>query len=136
MNLGFASCYLLSILVLADDVCSVIPFGHETHQRQPLPQQGYDAFWKMFNARQLLVHAQLLRAILNQRKRREIGVIDALLGVFQQYLRNQSTFCFWNPQRDTLEPQFSNNNYHPKCEQALIAKVLLIGGQYILTSFP
>ena len=23
-------------------------------------------------------------------------------------------FCIWNPQRDTPEPMFSNNNYHPK----------------------
>ena len=47
-----------------------------------------------------LVHAQLLKAIV------EIGnydwkVREYVLGGFQQYLRNQSLFGFWNPQRDT-----------------------------------
>ena len=92
---------------------SEIPFGHMTHQRQPLPQHGY-LFWKdMFNSRQLLIHAQLLKAITT------LGdfpweVRESVLGGFQQYLRNQNMFCFWNPQRDTPEPHFSNNNYHPK----------------------
>jgi len=36
-----------------------------------------------------------------------------MLGAFQQYLRNQNMFCFWNIQR-ALEPMFSNNNFHPK----------------------
>lgn len=92
---------------------SVIPFGHMTHQRQPLPQHGYLQWADMFNSRQLLVHAQLLKAILS------VGVYswesrEYVLGGFQSYLRNQNLFCFWNPQRDTPEPLFSNNNYHPK----------------------
>jgi hypothetical protein len=67
----------------------------------------------MFNPRQLLVHTQLLKAIVT------IGTYDweireYVLGAFQQYLRNQCMFSFWNPQRDTPEPMFSNNNYHPK----------------------
>ena len=44
---------------------SDIPFGHMTHQRQPLPQHGYLKWSEMFNARQLLVHSQLLKAIVN-----------------------------------------------------------------------
>lgn len=92
---------------------SDIPFGHMTHQRQPLPQHGYLKWIDMFNPRQLLVHTQLLRSILN------VGNFswearEAVLGAFQQYLRNQNMFCFWNPQGDKLEPHFSNNNYHPK----------------------
>ncbi|MBB3003740.1 hypothetical protein FHX57_006116 [Paraburkholderia tropica] len=92
---------------------SDIPFGHMTHQRQPLPQHGYLKWVDMFNPRQLLVHTQLLRSILS------VGefsweVREAVLGAFQQYLRNQNMFCFWNPQGDKLEPHFSNNNYHPK----------------------
>jgi hypothetical protein len=67
----------------------------------------------MFNARQLLVHGQLLKAIVT------VGhysweTRENILGAFQQYLRNQNMFNFWNPQRDTPEPLFSNNNYHPK----------------------
>ena len=92
---------------------SPIPFGHMTHQRQPLPQHGYLKWSDMFNPRQLLVHAQLLRAILGEGEF-SWETREALLGAFQQYLRNQNMFCFWNPQRDTPEPHFSNNNYHPK----------------------
>jgi adenine-specific DNA methylase len=93
---------------------SEIPFGHETHQRQPLPQQGYTNWWKMFNPRQLLVHTQLLRAILNtDGESPDWRARELVLGAFQQYLRNQNTFCFWNLQR-ALEPHFSNNNFHPK----------------------
>lgn len=74
---------------------------------------GYKKWSDMFSARQLLVHAQLLKAIVN------IGDYDwatreYVLGAFQQYLRNQCLFSFWNPQRDTPEPMFSNSNYHPK----------------------
>ncbi|WP_438035181.1 DUF1156 domain-containing protein [Sorangium sp. So ce204] len=94
---------------------SDIPFGHMTHQRQPLPQHGYLRWTDMFNARQLLVHALLLKAISSvggAKHRWETR--ELVLGSFQQYLRNQNMFCFWNWQRDTPEPLFSNNNYHPK----------------------
>jgi hypothetical protein len=84
-----------------------------THQRQPLPRHGYFHYHKFFNDRQLYVHALLLQAIDDA-----FGFSNAakeiVLGAFQQYLRNQNMFCFWNPQRDTPEPMFSNNNYHPK----------------------
>jgi putative DNA methylase len=92
---------------------SEIPFGHMTHQRQPLPQHGYLLWQDMFNSRQLLIHAQLLRAI-TKLEGFSWEVRECALGAFQQYLRNQNMFCFWNPQRDTPEPHFSNNNYHPK----------------------
>jgi putative DNA methylase len=91
---------------------SEIPFGHETHQRRPLPEHGYTHFWKMFNARQLLVHSQILRAI-ERTGEHPWEVREIVLGAFQQYLRNQNMFAFWNMQR-ALEPHFSNNNYHPK----------------------
>lgn len=93
---------------------SELPYGFMTHHLQGgVPNHGFTHWWTMFNPRQLLVHAQLLKAIV------EIGNYDwktreYILGGFQQYLRNQSLFGFWNPQRDTPEPMFSNNNYHPK----------------------
>jgi putative DNA methylase len=92
---------------------SEIPFGHMTHQRQPLPRHGYLLWADMFNPRQLLVHAQLLKAIV------ETGSFDwkvreYVLGAFQQYLRNQNLFCFWDGGYDKLVPHMSNNNYHPK----------------------
>lgn len=69
-------------------------------------------WWMMFNPRQLLAHAQLLKAIATAGSH-NWAVREFVLGAFQQYLRNQSLFCFWNPQRDTLEPLFSGNNYRP-----------------------
>ena len=64
---------------------SEIPFGHMTHQRQPLPQHGYTRWADMFNARQLLVHAQLLKAVWT------VGNFspatrEYVLAAFQQYL--------------------------------------------------
>lgn len=90
-----------------------IQFGHETHQRQDFNGHGYSHWWKMFNKRQLLVLSQLLKTIdLHQNSSWETK--EALLGAFQQYLRNQNMFCIWNAQADKLEPHFSNNNYYPK----------------------
>ena len=92
---------------------SEVPFGHMTHQRQPLPAHGYLRWIDMFNPRQLLVQTQLLRAVLDSGQH-SWTTREAVLAVFQQYLRNQNMFCFWNPQRDTPEPMFSNANFHPK----------------------
>ncbi len=95
---------------------SELPFGFMTHLLNGgIPNHGFTHWWTMFNPRQLLVNALLLKAI------NEVGkdnhrweVREFVLAAFQQYLRNQNMFCFWNPQRDTPEPMFSNNNYHPK----------------------
>ena len=73
---------------------------------------GFTHWWKMFNHRQMLVHAVLLKAIVTNTRATDQTKF-AVLGVFQQYLRNNNLFCFWNMQR-ALEPMFSNNNYHPK----------------------
>lgn len=75
---------------------------------------GFTHWWTMFNPRQLLVNALVLRAICEVggvRHRWEVR--EYLLAAFQQYVRNQNMFCFWNAQR-ALEPMFSNNNFHPK----------------------
>ncbi|HEX8359297.1 MAG TPA: hypothetical protein VF613_04290 [Longimicrobium sp.] len=93
---------------------SEIPFGHMTHQRQPLPRHGYTHWWKMFNHRQLLVHAQLLRSIVQARPTTRWQTREYILGAYQQYLRNQNMFCFWDISRDCMAPHMSNNNYHPK----------------------
>ena len=95
---------------------SEVPFGFMTSMNNGgIPNHGYTHWWKMFNPRQLLVHTQLLHAITTvDENKHGWETREFVLGAFQQYLRNQSQFCIWNPQRDTLEPQFSNNNYHPK----------------------
>lgn len=95
----------------------MMSFAHETHIRRPMDQHGYTHWWKFFNPRQLLVHTQLLKSITEaQEDLWSLDVREQALGAFQQYLRNQNTFIFWNIQRDTPEPMFSNANYHPKMQ--------------------
>lgn len=93
---------------------SELPFGFMTHLNNGgIPNHGFTHWWTMFNPRQLLVLTQLLKAITTV-GHYSWAVREYVLGAFQQYLRNQCLFSFWNPQRDTPEPMFSNNNYHPK----------------------
>lgn len=90
-----------------------LPRTYMTHQANfALPEQGYTHWYKMFSTRQLLVHASLLRAIVSARSSEHVR--EQGLGAFQQYLRNQNTFAFWNISADKLEPFFSNSNYAPK----------------------
>ena len=86
--------------------------GWKTHG-WAIPDHGFTHYWTMFNPRQLLVNALLLKAIT------ECGdytwdTREYVLGAFQQYVRNQNLFCFWDISRDCLVPHLSNNNYHPK----------------------
>jgi adenine-specific DNA methylase len=93
---------------------SALPYGFMTHYLQGgVPNHGFTHWWTMFNPRQLLVHSQLLKAIATVGEY-DWAVREYVLGAFQQYLRNQSLFTLWNVQGDKLEPQFANNNYHPK----------------------
>lgn len=92
---------------------SELPFGHLTHERNPVPDHGFTKWQHLFNATQMLVHSQLLQSIASA-ERYGWEVREFVLGAFQQYLRNQNLFCFWNIQGDKLEPLFSSNNYHPK----------------------
>jgi putative DNA methylase len=93
---------------------SEIPFGFMTHMNNGgIPNHGFTHWWTMFNPRQMLVHTQLLKSIVTTGSY-DWPVREYVLGAFQQYLRNQSLFTLWNVQGDKLEPQFANNNYHPK----------------------
>lgn len=83
------------------------------HANFALPKQGYTHWWKMFNARQLLLHSLLLQAVC-EIPDVPIEVRHQALGAVQQYLRNQNGFVFWNIQADKVEPFFSNSNYAPK----------------------
>ncbi|WP_176314317.1 DUF1156 domain-containing protein [Burkholderia vietnamiensis] len=94
---------------------SDVPFGFMTalNNGDIRVGHGFTHWWTMFNPRQLLVHAQLLKAIAT------VGdysweTREYVLGAFQQYLRNQNSFCFWDTGYDKLVPHMSNNNYHPK----------------------
>ncbi|HQU44471.1 MAG TPA: hypothetical protein PK867_16745, partial [Pirellulales bacterium] len=75
--------------------------------------QGYTHWWKMFNARQLLVHAQLLLNAAHGWAANK-DVAHQGLGAIQQYLRNQNMFCIWDISRDCLAPLLSNPNFAPK----------------------
>jgi hypothetical protein len=80
---------------------SELPFGHMTHQRNPLDQYGFTHWWTMFNPRQLLVHAQLLKAIATNGNY-SWEVREYVLGAFQNFLRNESMFSFWHITKDRL----------------------------------
>lgn len=92
---------------------SEVPFGFMTGMANGdiRKAHGFTHWWKMFNARQLIVHSALLRAISRCQNEE---VAEFVLGGFQQYLRNQCLFTIWNVGADKLEPMFANNNYHPK----------------------
>mgnify|MGYP001627205211 CR=1 FL=1 len=94
---------------------SAVPYGFMTGIANGDIREGhgFTHWWTMFNPRQLLVHAQLLKAIV------EVGSYnwktrEFVVGAYQQYLRNQNMFCFWDISRDCLAPHLSNNNFHPK----------------------
>ena len=90
---------------------TVLPEGFKTSY-QKIAEHGYPRFVDMFNARQLLVLTQLLRSIMLSEY--SFDVREFVLGGFQQYVRNQNMFCFWDISRDCMAPMMSNNNYHPK----------------------
>jgi hypothetical protein len=92
-----------------------IPFSMRTHVKDPLPDHGYTHWWMLFNNRQLLIHASLLRAITELSEEAwPLDVREQALGAFQQYLRNQNMFSFYHVKRDCLAPALSNPNYNPK----------------------
>ena len=86
--------------------------GWKTHG-WAIPEHGFTHYWTMFNPRQLLILSQLLKSILNTGSY-SWETREYVLGAFQQYLRNNNSYSFWNIQADKLEPHFSNNNFHPK----------------------
>lgn len=93
---------------------SEVPYGFMTHMNNGgIPNHGFTHWWTMFNPRQLLVHAQLLKAIASTGTH-TWSTREYVLGAYQQYLRNQNSFCFWDIGYDKLVPHMSNNNFHPK----------------------
>lgn len=93
---------------------SELPYAFMTHHLQGgVPNHGFTHWWTMFNPRQLLVHAQLLKAIATVGKF-SWDTREYVLGAFQNFLRNQSMFSFWHMKLDKLAPAMSNSNFHPK----------------------
>ncbi len=90
-----------------------IPHTYMTHHANfALPKQGYTHWWKMFNTRQLLLLAQLLRHV--DLADFAQGVRDQVLGAFQQYVRMQNMFVIWHQTYDKIAPFMSNPNFAPK----------------------
>lgn len=106
---------------------SELPFGFMTSMNNGgLANHGYTHWWKMFNARQLLGHAQLLRAIMTVGTHRD-EVRDYVLGAFQQYLRNQNMFTIWDLGYDKIAPALSNANFHPKATTTEVGAFAAMG---------
>ena len=92
---------------------SPIPFGHMTHQRNPLERHGIKEWWHFFNYRQLLINSLLLKALTTHPTASDTAK-ESVLGAFQQFLRNNNLFCIWDREYDKLVPHLSNNNFNPK----------------------
>lgn len=93
---------------------SILPYAWKT-SHWSIQEHGYTHWWKMFNPRQLLILSQLLKAMTDSPETAwPLDVREQVLGAFQQYLRNQNMFCFWDMGYDKLVPMMSNPNYHPK----------------------
>lgn len=94
---------------------SEVPYGFMTAiaNSDIRENYGFTHWWTMFNPRQLLVNALILKSITTSGHYAE-KTREFVLGAFQQYLRNQNSFCFWDVGYDKLVPHMSNNNFHPK----------------------
>jgi len=94
---------------------SEIPYGFMTAVANSDIREnyGFTHWWTMFNPRQLLVHTQLLKAIVTVGEY-DWEVREFVLGAFQNFLRNQNLFAFWHIKLDKLAPAMSNSNFHPK----------------------
>ena len=93
---------------------SELPYAFMTHHLQGgVPNHGFTHWWTMFNPRQLLVHAQLLKSIATTGNF-SWETREYVLGAFQNFLRNESMFSFWHIKADKLAPAMSNSNFHPK----------------------
>ena len=91
---------------------SELSLGWKTHG-WAIPEHGLTHYWTMFNPRQLLVHAQLLKAITTL-GRYDWTAREYVLGAFQQYLRCNNTFSIWHAKNNQISAALSNNNFHPR----------------------
>ena len=91
---------------------SELSLGWKTHG-WAIPEHGLTHYWTMFNPRQLLVHAQLLKAITTLGSY-DWTVREYVLGAFQQYLRCNNTFSIWHAKNNQISAALSNNNFHPR----------------------
>lgn len=91
---------------------SAIPIGAEIGPHD-VDGHHYSHWWTMFNPRQLLTQAQLLKAIVNTGSY-DWNVREYTLSAFQQFLNYNNMFCHWHITRDMVAQFFSNSNFRPK----------------------
>jgi len=91
---------------------SELSLGWKTHG-WAIPEHGLTHYWTMFNPRQLLVHAQLLKAIATLGSY-DWTVREYVMGAFQQFLRCNNTFSIWHVKNNQISAALSNNNFHPR----------------------
>ena len=85
-----------------------IPDTYMTHQANfALPKQGYTHWWKMFNARQLLVAFIAAEDSSNESRCSCQDVRHQALGGIATVFRNQCMFSFWHPRSRPLCTIFS-----------------------------
>ena len=93
-----------------------LPYGFMTHHLQGgVPNHGHTHWWTLFNSRQLLVNALLLKAIWttggtsHAQETREF-----VLGAFQQFIRCNTLLSIWHMKNNQISAGLSNQNFHPK----------------------
>jgi ssDNA-binding Zn-finger/Zn-ribbon topoisomerase 1 len=86
-----------------------IPPGEKT--KSGLIAHHYRYWYQMFNPRQLLCLATLIRAIDEEPHE---TVQEMLLSAFQATLNNVNLFCRYNLRAHQLEPCFSRHDFQPK----------------------
>lgn len=85
------------------------------HLQGGVPNHGFTHWWTMFNQRQLMVHALLLRAIMTAGNTEyQWATREFVLGAFQQFLRFNCMFTVYHPKNDQATKHFANNNFHPR----------------------
>ena len=93
----------------------IIPNTRRAWQKDCLPGHGFTHWSKLFNPRQLLVHASLLKVIDSLvAKGFPDDVAEQTLGAFQQYLRSQCLLAFYHRKNDQIAAALSNPNFNPK----------------------
>ena len=90
---------------------SAIPIGAEIGPHD-VEGHHYSHWWKMFNARQLLVHTLLLKSIVTLGSY-DWMVREYVLGAFQQYLRCNNSFSIWHVKNNQISAALSNSNFRP-----------------------
>jgi adenine-specific DNA methylase len=95
---------------------SELPYGFMTHLLNGgIPNHGFTHWWTMFNARQLLAHALLLKAICtvgDNKHRWETR--EFVLAAFQNYLRLNNSFTIWHQANNQISAFFSSAHFQPK----------------------